>query len=759
MEVAACVVSCQGILGILQALSSTTADLRTIIETSARPGKELLTLIRQLEAVRDLLNQILEQHIPDDSREEATSYAARPSRNHELQSALADVSLLVDDIGVLLVGIEKESGTIHPSHSGGKTRSLIPPSISLVKVKIKNLMTSISLVANLLALVDSDHGHHHTEQQESRHSIPKEFETVLQASRVYQITKGDISDVSLRGSGECSAEWSRRLSGLSLGDISTYPVINAPILQPFEGTLPPGTSSADTEQPILYQDAKRTRGRILVTYEVEVKYEDAPVPRTEDVYEAHISATESLVDVPGHPEQEDGPALTVPDSGYGTASKIATSAACRPTAQADTNFDDVASVITDNLSLGLPQDVGNTYVREFVEQILGAVRGFSTREEQRAQLIQMLPDVLRAFALRVSFTETNAEGHAVGIFTRKNRGRITDALQKMLQPPQPDEEIEDNESAISEFPNTFGGPAMTVDEKIQGWFVADSNIPPDPTDTEEKGVKAEGYILGLDASLEYEPERKAGPDETNRGSETSNEQEADAEAILISELDTARINFVVNTTSFSWLLKVLRSRSQLDYRAATARESIRKTVSSTLSQHRGSRALWPQRVGIRIPWDPRLFIQQQEYDGSRSLTTSLTITGDEKRAQLSSCRDYLDQVWPLTGEAVLQGIIAATEEDDLPLTVTLFDGMQLSLELTDGFLQAQCVGLFDSIVEVIEILAWISCALRESSKPDKITYCTASLGIDQTSIERDSSAEFLIYFTEEDLSPGDFQRL
>lgn len=268
---------------------------------------------------------------------------------------------------------------------------------------------------------NDDDDDRHTEREESKYSIPDGFETVLLSSRVYRNTKGDMLDASLRGSGECGSEWSRRLSGLSLGDISTYPVINAPILQSpqsLEMNWSHGVPSASKEQHTVPPDMKRTGLRILVTYEVEVKYEDA-LGSTGDVYKADISATGPLN---ARGVAEDGPALTVPDSGYGTASKIATSAACPPAAQADVNLDDVASVITDNLSLGLPQDVGNTYVREFVEQILAAVRGLSTQEEQRTQLIQMLPDLLRAFALRVSFTEANAEGHAVGIFTRKNRG-------------------------------------------------------------------------------------------------------------------------------------------------------------------------------------------------------------------------------------------------------------------------------------------------------------------------------------------------
>ena len=119
--------------------------------------------------------------------------------------------------------------------------------------------------------------------------------------------------------------------------------------------------------------------------------------------------------------EDDRATFTVPDSGYGTASKAATSAVYRPPAKENTDLDDLASVITDNLSLNLPQGVGNAYVKEFVDQILRVTSSITSQESEFAQLTHMLPDLLRTFALRVSFAERSAQGDAVGLFTRKNR--------------------------------------------------------------------------------------------------------------------------------------------------------------------------------------------------------------------------------------------------------------------------------------------------------------------------------------------------
>ena len=137
-----------------------------------------------------------------------------------------------------------------------------------------------------------------------------------------------------------------------------------------------------------------------------------------DTDDAHDEALDPLVN-----QLDDTRAFTNPDSGYGTASKAATSAGFQPSMKNDTSaeLDDVASVLTDNLLLDVPDDVGSAYVKEFVERILQEARHVSDQEIRRSGLVRLLPDLLRAFALRLSFTERSAEGRAVGVFTRQNR--------------------------------------------------------------------------------------------------------------------------------------------------------------------------------------------------------------------------------------------------------------------------------------------------------------------------------------------------
>jgi hypothetical protein len=229
------------------------------------------------------------------------------------------------------------------------------------------------------------------------------FDAELEASRVYRGTKGEELDASLPGSGERSARWSA-FSELSLGDISTHNVANAPVHH--------GPDLSASHHMSGMGDVRQDHsGQIPVTTTIDVSFSDGDP----------LALGEEFGPDPIPPGIDDGRAFTVADSGYGTASKAGTTTAPHPLAREDTDFDDIASVITDNLSLDLPEDVGNVYVREFVERILDATSKLPIQEAQREQLVLMLPDLLRAFALRVSFAEKTAEGNEVGLFTRKNK--------------------------------------------------------------------------------------------------------------------------------------------------------------------------------------------------------------------------------------------------------------------------------------------------------------------------------------------------
>lgn len=287
---------------------------------------------------------------------------------------------------------------------------------------------------------------------------------------------------------------------------------------------------------------------------------------------------------------------------------------------------------------------------------------------------------------------------------------------------------------------------MTYDEKVQQW----STTEPERFEEMNAWEQSQGEIAQMEA-LGRDPSRQ------NIRDESRQQEQGDAdEGIHLNDSDTARIRFVSETVSFSWLLDSIRSRYQLDYSAAHVLANIQSSIAHFLPTYRGSRALQRQQVELWMNWSPKGFAEQQQYPGVHSIPTALTITGSAMKSQLSTCRSYLKQTWPTTGEVVLDGLVelaTATNPDEI-VNVRLFDGLIMTFHAVDETVKVDIDGIFDSILEVVEILAWLGAAMREGSSTDRINYSIAEVRIKGKAVESDSHPKLSLTFTEENLSSG-----
>lgn len=70
-----------------------------------------------------------------------------------------------------------------------------------------------------------------------------------------------------------------------------------------------------------------------------------------------------------------------------------------------------------------------------------------------------------------------------------------------------------------------------------------------------------------------------------------------------------------------------------------------------------------------LPWDLMRFLLEQEYDSGvcpDKISRVITITGGAEFAQALSCKDYMEQMWPLTGVdivSLLEDMIRAPGQD------------------------------------------------------------------------------------------------
>ncbi|KAK0637398.1 hypothetical protein B0T17DRAFT_108930 [Bombardia bombarda] len=446
---------------------------------------------------------------------------------------------------------------------------------------------------------------------------------------------------------------------------------------------------------------------------------------------------------PSHVLSRGAASTLLQDSGYGSASNTATIMYKLPETQEE-EVDDGASIITDNLSLDLSRDLIDAYVETFAELLFNSIDLRSVELTPDLKLAERLPALLRAFALQVAVTEASAEGKAVSTFIRQNRGRIANAFGQMIKQTQADvdahnddddDDDDDEEDEDGEINNrgSLRRDGMTFQQKVEQW----------PDFFENNDLWAQQDIP---EDIDYD---------------FDNEDEQLGSTNNPSDLDMARINFIVNTSSYSWLLAALQSRCRLDYDEARVRNSIRRGTISTLKLHRGNRALRTQHVVLRMRWNPRSFIKEQGYRGPRSILTALTITGSATNAQLLSCEQYAKQTWPMIGETMLEGMVEALEvagtymnSPASAIQKSLFDDTQISIQVVGEDVQVECIGLLDSILEVVEVFAWMGAALREAYSPESITYTIAHVWHEEQSNHQDSKVQFRIDFSEENIPPN-----
>lgn len=133
--------------------------------------------------------------------------------------------------------------------------------------------------------------------------------------------------------------------------------------------------------------------------------------------------------------------------------------------------------------------------------------------------------------------------------------------------------------------------------------------------------------------------------------------EEDGEA-SVSDLGAYR-DLIIGSPAFGWLLAVLRRESLVEVECSHSMEDIKQKILSSLkSDHKISRSRSAEafRATFLINWDPITFFKEQGYQGSLEevIDRVITLTGSAKNAQALTTLQYLHQIWPTTGEHVLQ---------------------------------------------------------------------------------------------------------
>ena len=154
---------------------------------------------------------------------------------------------------------------------------------------------------------------------------------------------------------------------------------------------------------------------------------------------------------------------------------------------------------------------------------------------------------------------------------------------------------------------------------------------------------------------------------------------------------------------------------------------------------------------ISMVWDLTGHIDQQavglEARGASEASTisieklgqAITLTGSTTDAEAVTCLEYLDRIWPESGRKVLE-LVQTASKVHLTNSHSGFSSMsmrcmrsgisrlnKLSIRFRDGGLYAMTHGELCFIIEVVQILVWLSSTFRESGNDTGVISCTPSI--------------------------------
>ncbi|KAJ8113914.1 hypothetical protein ONZ43_g5031 [Nemania bipapillata] len=333
------------------------------------------------------------------------------------------------------------------------------------------------------------------------------------------------------------------------------------------------------------------------------------------------------------------------------------------------------------------------YVRGLADELYSKISSPNADEETQRRVSAILPELLKAFALKIGHDSPTKMHGDVMAFVHKYRHQITAAFSDICF----NQNKEDSERSIL---NSHGMPL----DDIKSWLSTTSlgqagYLDPDDIDSQEHDLTQE---CEMEAEDEEVPENWL--------------------------LDYQE--FVFSTDAYTWLLTRLRREFHLAPTEPNTIRAIRDHITSSMpSSRKISRQSSSQsyRAKFELDWDILEFFETQGYLNRpyEVFEGVITVTGSCRDAQAATCAHYMHQTWPLTGELIVQLIKRVLQSGvGHSHQCKLSDGTTLSAWASRPKFMVEAYGVAASIAETGEQLAWLGAALRTSPRRSGLVYCT-----------------------------------
>jgi hypothetical protein len=293
-----------------------------------------------------------------------------------------------------------------------------------------------------------------------------------------------------------------------------------------------------------------------------------------------------------------------------------------------------------------PQDKG--CIAELAAELFGTVKSRESDKQTLERISEMLPDLLRAFALKLGHKAQTPMHRDVSFFVHKYR-RWADQSRPLIFPDDTDHVHHSRRIQVS-FEDMFPHgdvPSSSADRIPLGQLAISQYL-----EERDSNVYQKMTVLDENDDLNSAPPSL----EPNENDDTLGDDTGP-----MPDAGSYR-DFIVKTPAYSWLVASLQREAILTRATPDLMEDIRGKILCALpSSHKVSRKAPSQeyKATFELDWDPLSFVKEQKYTESpdEALERAITITGSANDAQAVTPAEYLSQTWPATGKYVMRVVI------------------------------------------------------------------------------------------------------
>ncbi|KAK6501959.1 hypothetical protein TWF481_009777 [Arthrobotrys musiformis] len=395
-----------------------------------------------------------------------------------------------------------------------------------------------------------------------------------------------------------------------------------------------------------------------------------------------------------------------------------------PTTGPHPDLDDVKTVYSNTSSTSTM--LKDCYISELANALFSEVQANQPDSIALEKICLALPDLLKAFALKIGYNAPSQMHRDVMVFVHKNRGDVTDAFRGKFPGDEVEEDIDPNSMTLAEKMDLWRGKSENISslhenpssEEKPGEIIVQEKI-------EDEGESPPNSPTHRDPMLTAPTFKRSPSLGETREDIVVQEESEDGGELNLGDLSQPLIykDFMLKTRAFEWLVgrlkreALLTNSTEINYMDIVGEAILQHLPLPTLKVSKNTSAQAFKAL-FATGWNPLEFVYAQDYatEPFEAIEKAITLTGSIEDAQAVTCAEYLRQTWPSIGEGLLglfEKAMRFPSQVEHQYLGILSDNTKLTLYLrgSSNQLLVEVIGTRDSVVEIGQQLAWLCTAL------------------------------------------------